>query len=570
MSTIIEVYKRSPTVIEIATGKRGIQGETGPTGPAGPTGPTGPEGPQGLQGIQGDIGPQGLQGVQGIQGPEGPTGPTGPQGETGLQGPQGIQGDTGPQGPQGDIGPQGPQGNTGPDGPDGLSAYEVAVANGFIGTEAEWLASLVGPEGPQGPQGIQGLTGDTGPQGIQGLQGDQGIQGIQGDTGPQGATGPTGATGATGAAGADGQDGLAMPGGLLSLHPTDPFYDPQNTVVVSGQDTTADTLTVTAHGWCSGTLVTPSATSGGITAGSAYHVHKIDANTLSLHSGVADALTGANPINITGTVTANLIAYGVKNTSIFYIPAFHDQIMLWNGSAWVAVTFSATELALGTMTADIGYDVFAYLSGGALALEKLAWSSATARATEWEWSDGRRVKVGDKTRLLLGSFYASSTAITENSSGGLRTQIGAKRLVDNLNGIPRIGYLKDTVTSYSYTTATARKVNGATGTNNSCAFFNGLPRTAKATGQITVATLNNSDSNISFISIDGGTTIDSPNIISGRIFNSSTTINIVGSIFANTKKELLGYHTFDWMEYGGGGTVNWYGSATGSGMQIEV
>ncbi|MBD3239661.1 MAG: hypothetical protein GF331_03680, partial [Chitinivibrionales bacterium] len=32
-------------------------------------------------------------------------------------------------------------------GPDGLSAYEVAVANGFTGTQTEWLASLVGPAG---------------------------------------------------------------------------------------------------------------------------------------------------------------------------------------------------------------------------------------------------------------------------------------------------------------------------------------------------------------------------------------------------------------------------------------
>lgn len=42
---------------------------------------------------------------------------------------------------------------TGPDGTDGPSAYDVAVANGFVGTEAEWLASLVGPEGPAGPSG---------------------------------------------------------------------------------------------------------------------------------------------------------------------------------------------------------------------------------------------------------------------------------------------------------------------------------------------------------------------------------------------------------------------------------
>ena len=38
-----------------------------------------------------------------------------------------------------------------PDGADGDTAYEVAVTNGFQGTEAEWLASLVGPQGPQGP-----------------------------------------------------------------------------------------------------------------------------------------------------------------------------------------------------------------------------------------------------------------------------------------------------------------------------------------------------------------------------------------------------------------------------------
>lgn len=35
----------------------------------------------------------------------------------------------------------------------GKSAYEVAVMNGFEGTEEEWLASLVGPQGIQGEPG---------------------------------------------------------------------------------------------------------------------------------------------------------------------------------------------------------------------------------------------------------------------------------------------------------------------------------------------------------------------------------------------------------------------------------
>lgn len=38
----------------------------------------------------------------------------------------------------------------------GYSAYQVAVMNGFKGTEAEWLASLVGSMGPQGPAGEAG------------------------------------------------------------------------------------------------------------------------------------------------------------------------------------------------------------------------------------------------------------------------------------------------------------------------------------------------------------------------------------------------------------------------------
>lgn len=50
-------------------------------------------------------------------------------------------------------GPQGPQGA------EGWSAYDIAVANGFAGTEAEWLASLEGPQGPQGEQGEQGPPG---------------------------------------------------------------------------------------------------------------------------------------------------------------------------------------------------------------------------------------------------------------------------------------------------------------------------------------------------------------------------------------------------------------------------
>ena len=88
-----------------------------------------------------------LQGATGPQGEKGEPGEQGPQGETGSQGPQGVQGEKGDTGEQGPQGIQGPKGDTGEQGTTGKSAYEVALDNGFIGTEEEWLESLKGADG---------------------------------------------------------------------------------------------------------------------------------------------------------------------------------------------------------------------------------------------------------------------------------------------------------------------------------------------------------------------------------------------------------------------------------------
>ena len=110
----------------------------------------------------------------------------GQQGPAGPQGDKGDKGNTGDTGPQGVQGVQGVQGNAGPSGTNGKSAYEIAVQDGFSGTEAEWLVSLKGATGSTGAKGDKGDTGSTGPQGLQGEKGDTGEQGIKGDTGDQG------------------------------------------------------------------------------------------------------------------------------------------------------------------------------------------------------------------------------------------------------------------------------------------------------------------------------------------------------------------------------------------------
>ena len=81
------------------------------------------------------------------------------------------------------------------DGADGASAYEIAVENGYAGTEAEWLTSLKGQKGERGEKGEKG---DTGEQGLQGIQGEKGEKGDTGAAGKDGMNGTDGRDGANG------------------------------------------------------------------------------------------------------------------------------------------------------------------------------------------------------------------------------------------------------------------------------------------------------------------------------------------------------------------------------------
>jgi len=198
-------------------GPQGIQGVAGPTGATGATGPVGPQGPIGLTGATGS---QGLPGIQGVAGPTGATGATGAIGPVGPQGAQGLPGTNGTngvdgavgatglqglQGIQGVAGPIGAQGLPGTNGTNGSSAYQVALTNGFVGSESQWLASLAGATGATGAAGTNGTNGSsafqvavtngfvgTEAQWLASLVGTQGPAGATGLTGPQGIAGTNG------------------------------------------------------------------------------------------------------------------------------------------------------------------------------------------------------------------------------------------------------------------------------------------------------------------------------------------------------------------------------------------
>jgi hypothetical protein len=152
------------------------------------------------------------------------TGPKGAPGTNGTNGTNGTDGDSGyqvaqdngflgtelewldslvgPKGDKGDPGTDGTNGTNGTNGTDGDSGYQVALDNGFLGTAQEWLDSIVGPKGDKGDPGTDGTNGTNGTDGAKGDKGDTGA--------PGGLNGVTRATGTTDAYGGNENTGATV------------------------------------------------------------------------------------------------------------------------------------------------------------------------------------------------------------------------------------------------------------------------------------------------------------------------------------------------------------------------
>ena len=133
------------------------------------------------------------------------------------QGYQGSESDwlsslKGDKGDKGEKGNTGAKGNPGQDGADGKSAYAIAVEHGYEDSEEKWLLSLKGEKGDTGERGEKGdtgLQGERGEKGETGQQGEQGPKGEKGDPGDRGLQGVPGEKGEKGDAGVAGKDGFS-------------------------------------------------------------------------------------------------------------------------------------------------------------------------------------------------------------------------------------------------------------------------------------------------------------------------------------------------------------------------
>ncbi len=244
-------------------------------------------------------------------------------------------------------------------------------------------------------------------------------------------------------------------------------------------------------------------------------------------------------------------------TTIYFTPYEGNYISLYDGStAWTVLTFAETSLALGTLTATLPYDVFAYNNSGTLALEALAWTNGTTRATALTRQDGVLVKTGATTRRYLGTFYTVTTTTTEDSI--------LNRFVWNYyNRVAREMRVIESTASWAYTTATWRQARATAG--NKVSFVVGYAEDM-IHGFVNGTMINGTGGASAFVGMGlDSTSALATGCVTGAIGSGDTSYASGTSIYSSVP--VVGVHYLAWLEYSvATGTTTWY---SGSGPQMS-
>lgn len=281
-------------------------------------------------------------------------------------------------------------------------------------------------------------------------------------------------------------------------------------------------------------------------------------NLLALYAMVSGA---GNPAVCNGRLTLETgVAVSMSDqadkTHLRFTPFEGKQVGLYSGSSWDILSFSEVSLDMSALTASKMYDVFAYNNAGSLALEALAWSTASARATAWAVQDGVLVKSGAPTRRLLGSVYLDASQRLQDTV--------LKRHVSNLlNRRARPLARHDSTASWSTTTSWRSANNSSANAVSvvSCLdawldLMASLCFSIPQVAQYGVATGIGEDSTSAPVS-EGVQT-------SGAAIGSSGDFAVpVTSTHHLRKVAPLGYHVYNWLDYATS-TITAYGAQSGT------
>ena len=244
-------------------------------------------------------------------------------------------------------------------------------------------------------------------------------------------------------------------------------------------------------------------------------------------------LTTAVPVT-TADVTAA--------TTLYFTPYKGNRIALYDGSGqWNVLPFTELSLTMVGLTASTPYDIFVDYTAGAPALEAVAWTNATTRATALATQNGVYVQTSDTDSRYVCTIYI-------DAAGGAVTDSFALRHVWNYyNRVMRGMRVLETTDNWTYATQTFRQANGAAA--NQLDFVVGV---AEVFLQVEVLVMTSGDAiGVSLrvaIGIDSTTTPTTPGFFTSATSAavSSTPLGVPASYVGTPA---VGRHTAVWLEW---------------------
>lgn len=281
----------------------------------------------------------------------------------------------------------------------------------------------------------------------------------------------------------------------------------------------------------------------------------------ALSSSLNDVMNGRLTLTSgTPVTTADVTAA----TVVYFTPYKGNRATLYDGTAWNIYNFTELSISLGSDAANTNYDVFGYISAGALAIERLAWTNATTRATALTTQDGVLVKSGDATRRYLGTYRTTGTiGQTEDSF--------AKRFLWNYNNrAERALRIVEATNSWTYTTATLRQANNSTA--NQVAVVVGWAEVMLEVSVVAAVANDNASPPQVVVGIGEDTTTTILATTIGRIHVPRASSGGVTQVRADARTyPAVGYHFYAWLEYSGAtGTTTWYGDDGATLLQSGI
>jgi hypothetical protein len=250
-------------------------------------------------------------------------------------------------------------------------------------------------------------------------------------------------------------------------------------------------------------------------------------------------------------------------TTLYFTPYRGSRISTYSGAVWSTSTFTEKSITLASLTAGLPYDCF--IVDSTLALELLAWTNTTTRATALVLQDGVLVKSGATTRRYLGTICIAATGQCEDSV--------LKRFVFNYyNQLQRPMRAVDTTDTWTYATAAWRQAR-ATAANKVeyvCGISEALVRADVQGGQQSVSTA----AGINGIGVDS-TTVNSAQL-NNQAFAPGSAGTRLTQLASYRGWPGIGYHYLAWLEYASSGaTITFVGDdgQTGlaqSGISAEI